>query len=83
MSRFRASCPTASKSSGGAHLGLPPFASQSAQKESMIVSIAISYTLKKMEAMTKPEMEEMTIGQTGLFGGKRAAGGGGGAGGHG
>ena len=38
----------ASMSSEGAHLGCPPLDSESSQKDRRIVSIAISYTLKKI-----------------------------------
>ena len=61
-----ASSPMASINRGGAHFGLPPFVSQSSQKASRIVSIAISNTAKKIWATTNPMRMLNAIGNTGL-----------------
>ena len=50
------------------HLGVPPLVSQSSQKERMMVSMAISYTAKKISAMMNPVRKQMATGSTGLVG---------------
>ncbi len=51
-----------------AHLGVPPLVSQSSQNERITVSMAISYTAKKISAMMNPVKKQMATGSTGLGG---------------